>query len=36
MATILAEMQLDQATLAAALLHDVVEDTDTTIEGHKA
>ncbi|CCF82919.1 GTP pyrophosphokinase [Nitrolancea hollandica Lb] len=31
-AIILAEMQLDQETLAAALLHDVVEDTDTTME----
>jgi GTP diphosphokinase / guanosine-3',5'-bis(diphosphate) 3'-diphosphatase len=29
-ATILAEMQLDQETLAAALLHDILEDTDTT------
>jgi len=31
-ATILAELQLDQATLAAALLHDVVEDTDATLD----
>ncbi len=31
-AIILAEMQLDQETLIAALLHDVVEDTDVTIE----
>ncbi len=31
-AIILAEMQLDQETLAAALLHDVVEDTETTME----
>ena len=31
-AIILAEMQLDQETLAAALLHDVVEDTDITGE----
>ena len=30
-AIILAEMQLDQETLTAALLHDVVEDTDVTI-----
>src|SRR6185312_6818396 len=28
----LAEMQLDSATIAAALLHDVVEDTDVTAE----
>lgn len=28
----LAEMQLDHETLAAALLHDVIEDTETTIE----
>jgi guanosine-3',5'-bis(diphosphate) 3'-pyrophosphohydrolase len=32
-AKILAGLQLDEATLAAALLHDVVEDTDT--EGHE-
>ena len=31
-AIILAEMQLDQETLTAALLHDVVEDTDVTID----
>ncbi|HUZ01105.1 MAG TPA: bifunctional (p)ppGpp synthetase/guanosine-3',5'-bis(diphosphate) 3'-pyrophosphohydrolase [Thermomicrobiaceae bacterium] len=31
-AIILAEVQLDQETLAAALLHDVIEDTDVTIE----
>ena len=31
-AIILARMELDSATLAAALLHDVVEDTDRTIE----
>lgn len=31
-ATILAELELDAATLVAALLHDVVEDTDFTIE----
>jgi GTP pyrophosphokinase len=29
---ILAELRLDAATVAAALLHDVVEDTDTTLE----
>jgi GTP diphosphokinase / guanosine-3',5'-bis(diphosphate) 3'-diphosphatase len=31
-AEILADLHRDDATLAAALLHDVVEDTDTTIE----
>ena len=31
-AIILAEVQLDQETLAAALLHDVIEDTDVTVE----
>ncbi len=31
-AKILAELQLDEATLAAALLHDVVEDTDVAID----
>ena len=31
-ATILAEQQLDSTTIAAALLHDVVEDSDVTIE----
>ncbi len=31
-ASILAEMQLDAVTLSAALLHDVLEDTDITIE----
>ena len=29
-ATILAELQMDETTLAAAFLHDVVEDTETT------
>ena len=31
-ATILAELQMDETTLAAAFLHDVVEDTETTLE----
>ena len=31
-AKILASLQLDEATLAAALLHDVVEDTDATVD----
>jgi GTP diphosphokinase / guanosine-3',5'-bis(diphosphate) 3'-diphosphatase len=31
-ATILAELRMDTTTLAAALLHDVVEDTDYTLE----
>ncbi len=31
-ATILADLRLDAATIAAALLHDVVEDTDLTLE----
>ncbi|MFN3337683.1 MAG: HD domain-containing protein, partial [Thermomicrobium sp.] len=31
-ALILADMQLDQETIAAALLHDVLEDTDVTLE----
>jgi guanosine-3',5'-bis(diphosphate) 3'-pyrophosphohydrolase len=31
-AKILASLQLDEATLAAALLHDVVEDTEVTVE----
>jgi guanosine-3',5'-bis(diphosphate) 3'-pyrophosphohydrolase len=31
-AKILASLQLDEATLAAALLHDVVEDSETTVE----
>src|SRR5438105_11399735 len=31
-ALILATLRLDQHTLAAALLHDVVEDTDTTLD----
>jgi guanosine-3',5'-bis(diphosphate) 3'-pyrophosphohydrolase len=35
-ATILAEMQLDAETLAAALLHDVPEDTDVTLEDVRA
>ena len=34
-ANILAEMQLDQATIAAALLHDVVEDTKITLDDIK-
>jgi GTP diphosphokinase / guanosine-3',5'-bis(diphosphate) 3'-diphosphatase len=35
-AKILAELQLDEATLAAALLHDVVEDTDVEAEDIRA
>jgi guanosine-3',5'-bis(diphosphate) 3'-pyrophosphohydrolase len=35
-ARILAELGRDDATLAAALAHDVVEDTDATIEGVRA
>jgi GTP pyrophosphokinase len=35
-AKILAGLQLDEPTLAAALLHDVVEDTDVTIEEVRA
>src|SRR5712671_4633561 len=35
-AKILAGLQLDEATLAAALLHDVVEDTSVTLEEVKA
>ena len=31
-ATILAQLQMDDVTLAAAFLHDVVEDTDVTME----
>ena len=31
-ATILAKLQLDELTLAAAFLHDVVEDTNSTLE----
>lgn len=31
-ATILAELQMDEITLAAAFLHDVVEDTETTLD----
>jgi len=34
-AHILADMQMDEVTLAAALLHDVVEDTDITLENIK-
>jgi GTP pyrophosphokinase len=35
-ARICAQLRLDEQTLAAALLHDVVEDTDTTIEDVRA
>jgi guanosine-3',5'-bis(diphosphate) 3'-pyrophosphohydrolase len=35
-ARILAELRMDAATVAAGLLHDVVEDTDTTIEQVRA
>jgi GTP diphosphokinase / guanosine-3',5'-bis(diphosphate) 3'-diphosphatase len=35
-AKILAGLQLDEATLAAALLHDVVEDTDVTLDEIRA
>lgn len=31
-ASLLADMQLDEATVAAGLLHDTVEDTDTTVD----
>jgi GTP pyrophosphokinase len=31
-ATILAEQQMDTTTIAAALLHDVVEDSDVTLD----
>src|SRR6266566_2064767 len=31
-AKICAELRLDEATLAAALLHDILEDTETTLE----
>ncbi|MBI9081271.1 MAG: bifunctional (p)ppGpp synthetase/guanosine-3',5'-bis(diphosphate) 3'-pyrophosphohydrolase [Pseudodesulfovibrio sp.] len=31
-ANLLADMQLDEATVAAGLLHDTVEDTDTTVD----
>ncbi len=34
-AHILADMQMDETTLAAALLHDVVEDTEVTLDGIK-
>ncbi len=35
-ANILADMQMDETTLAAALLHDVVEDTDISLEDVKS
>jgi len=35
-AMILASLQLDEATLAAALLHDVVEDTEVTVDDIRA
>src|SRR6478609_1746710 len=35
-AMICAELQLDEEAIAAALLHDVVEDTDTTVEELRA
>ena len=35
-ASVLADLRLDDTTLAAALLHDVVEDTDVTIEEVRA
>jgi guanosine-3',5'-bis(diphosphate) 3'-pyrophosphohydrolase len=35
-AKILASLQLDEATLAAALLHDVVEDTEATVDDVRA
>src|SRR5437588_8943594 len=35
-ARICAELRLDEQTIAAALLHDVVEDTETTIEDVRA
>ncbi len=35
-AKICTELRLDEATLAAALLHDVVEDTDTTLDEVKS
>ena len=35
-AAILTELRADPASIATALLHDVVEDTDATIEEHGA
>ena len=35
-ATILSELQIDRSTLVSALLHDVVEDTEVTLEDVEA